>query len=495
MKKIFTIFAILYMQFSFSQTTDQKEQLLPIDTINHNSLHKSIHQEEAEKYALYNLRTDAQWDSLRGAQTGKPKSFVAKNNRTCNLNKRVYGWHPYWSNGLQTNYDWAGLTDLCYFAYEVNASTGNSSNTHSWATAQVVTDAQTNGVNVTLCATLFSGHTTFFASSTARQTLITNLINLVQSRNAHGVNIDFEGMGASHSADFTSFMIDLCNQMHTAVPGSEVSIALYAVDWSSVFDIQAMDPYVDLFIIMGYDYYYSGSTTAGPEDPLYNFQTSYNYTLTKSITYYLNKGATHSKLLLGLPYYGREWSTTANTTPSSTTGGTNSVFYNNFRNNTNGYYSSRQWDVNSFSSWYPSQRSGQWWQCFIDDAYALGKRFDIVNQQGIGGIGIWALGYDDGYSDFWDLIQNKFTDCATVPCTDTIYDMGGPARNYNANEKFTYTIAPTNASSVTLNFSSFATELNFDTLWIYDGPTITSPLLGVYHGTNSPGTISSSGSS
>jgi spore germination protein YaaH len=494
MKKIFTIFALLYLQFSFSQTTEKKEQLLPSDFINDNQpQHKSIHQEEVEKYALYNLTTDAQWDSLRGAQTGKPKSFIAKNNRTCNLNKRVYGWHPYWSNGLQTNYDWAGLTDLCYFAYEVNSSTGNSSNTHSWATAQVVTDAQANGVNVTLCATLFSGHTTFFASSTAQQTLITNLINLVQSRNAHGVNIDFEGMGASHSADFTSFMIDLCNQMHAAIPGSEVSIALYSVDWSNVFDLQAMNPYVDLFIIMGYDYYYSGSATAGPEDPLYIFQTGYSYSLTKSISYYLNKGASNSKLLLGLPYYGREWSTSGNTSPGSTTGSTNSVFYNEFRNNINGYYSNRQWDVNSFSTWYPSQRSGQWWQCFIDDEYCMSKRFDIVNQQGIGGIGIWALGYDDGYNDFWDLIQSKFTDCASVPCTDTIYDMGGPARNYNANEKFTYTIAPTNATSVTLNFSSFTTELNFDTLWIYDGPTISSPLLGTYHGTNSPGTISSSG--
>ncbi|MBL2951458.1 hypothetical protein ELO23_30375, partial [Klebsiella pneumoniae] len=73
--------------------------------------------------------------------------------------------------------------------------------------------------------------------------------------------------------------------------------------------------------IMGYDYYYSGSATAGPEAPLYNFQTSYNYTLAKSITYYVKQGATPSKLLLGLPYYGREWETAANTAPSSTTGG------------------------------------------------------------------------------------------------------------------------------------------------------------------------------
>ena len=460
-------------------------------------MHKSIHQEQAEKYAQYNLITNAQWDSLRIAETGIGVSATPKsnsNNRTCNLTKRVYGWHPYWNTGLETNYDWNGLTDLCYFAYEVNASTGNASSTHNWATASVVTTAQNNGVNVTLCATLFSNHTTFLGSSSAKSTLINNLVSLVQSRNAHGVNIDFEGMAASNNAGFTSFMIDLCNQMHNAVPGSEVSIALPAVEWSNIFNVTALSPYVDLFIIMGYDYYYSGSSTAGPGSPLYNFQTSYDYTLTKSITYYLNKGVSKSKLLLGLPYYGREWRTNTGTIPGTTQGNTNSVFYNAVRNNTNGYYSNRQWDANSFSSWYPSQRSGQWWQCFADDAYSMKKKFDLVNMTGIGGIGIWALGYDDGYNDFWNLIQNKFTDCAVVPCTDTIYDLGGPNRNYYNNENFTYTIAPTNATGVSLNFTSFSTEANYDTLWIYNGATTNSPLIGAYHGANSPGTVNATGS-
>lgn len=458
------------------------------------SNHTSIHQQQAEDYAVYDLSTDAQWDSLRLAQSGIAKKITARSSRACNLNKRVYGWHPYWSNGLQTNYDWNGLTDLCYFSYDVNSANGSATSTHNWSTATVVTDAQANGVNVTLCATLFSGHTAFFASSTSQQTLITNLINLVQSRNAHGVNIDFEGMSASHSAAFTTFMINLCNQMHTAIPGSEVSIALYAVDWGGVFNMTALDPYVDLFIIMGYDYYYSGSSTAGPEDPLYNFQTSYNYTLTKSITYYLKQGASESKLLLGLPWYGREWTTSAGTIPGATTGaGTNSVTYATMRDNTNGYYSSRQWDATSFSSWFPSQRGGVWWQAFIDDKYSMGKRLDIVNQRGIGGIGIWALGYDDGYSDLWDLIREKFTDCAVIPCTDTIYDMGGPNRNYYDNEDFTYTIAPTGATGLSIDFSSFATEASYDTLWIYNGSSTASPLIGSYNGSSSPGTITASG--
>ena len=67
--------------------------------------HKSIHQTESEKYANYNLETDAQWDSLRAFTTGTNKIVRLKDNRACNLQKRVYGWHPYWQNGLQSNYD------------------------------------------------------------------------------------------------------------------------------------------------------------------------------------------------------------------------------------------------------------------------------------------------------------------------------------------------------------------------------------------------------
>ncbi|MFL5762450.1 MAG: glycosyl hydrolase family 18 protein [Bacteroidia bacterium] len=520
MKNLLVAFSVTLGTFAFSQTTKPYTCRLPLNeeadftpdydadsnitnipncfTIKQwlrDRDHKSIHQEESEKYSQYHFTKDEQWDSLR-TFNGEVKHPVAfrSSSRACSLNKRVYGWHPYWNAGLEANYDWSSLTDLCYFSYEVNSANGNAITTHNWSTASVVSTAQANGVNVTLCATLFSGHTAFFSSSTSQQTLITNLINLVSARGAKGVNIDFEGMGASNRADFTAFMINLSNQMHTAIPGSEVSICLYSVDWSNVFDMAAMDPYVDLFIIMGYDYYYSGSTTAGPEDPLYNFQTSYNYTLTKSITSYLKQGTTYSKLLLGLPWYGREWGTTSASIPSATSGaGTNTVTYKTMRDNVSGYYNTRSWDPVSFSSYYASVRGGQNWQAFVDDAASMAKRFDIVNQRGIGGIGIWALGYDDGYSDMWNLIRDKFSSCATVPCTDTIYDMGGPSRNYYDNENYTYTIAPTGATGLSLNFTSFSTEANYDTLWIYDGPNTSSPLIGYYHGTSSPGTITASG--
>ncbi|MGL4597907.1 MAG: T9SS type A sorting domain-containing protein, partial [Bacteroidia bacterium] len=144
-------------------------------------------------------------------------------------------------------------------------------------------------------------------------------------------------------------------------------------------------------------------------------------------------------------------------------------------------------------NYYPYQVSNVWRQCFINNAYTRGKRFDFVNQRNLGGIGIWALGYDDGYPDYWNAISDHFTSCTVVPCSDTLWDMGGSGRNYYSNENYTTTIAPTGAASVSLNFLSFNTQLNVDSLWLYDGPSASAPLLGVYSGSNSPGTVNSTG--
>ena len=460
---------------------------------------QSTIQEQSNHYKNYSFSKDTQWDSLNTIENGTVYQANSNQQKTtsCTLNKKVYGWHPYWVGSVYTNYDWSMLSDFCYFDYAVSPTTGNNTNaSFAWATSAAVTAAISNSVNVHFCATLFGSHSTFWGSPTAQQTFITNAMNLLNSRpGSNGINIDFEGMGSSDKVPFTAFMTSLCNQVHAANPNYKVTMALYAVEWgNNTFDIAALNPLVDNFIIMGYDYYYSGSTTAGPEAPLYNFQTSYNYTLAKSITHYLNKGATKSKLLLGLPWYGREWETVASTAPSATTGGfTSSRTYAYVKNNAATYsLANKNFENNSFENYYSFQNTGNWRQCWIDDNYSYIRKFDLVNQRGIGGIGIWALGYDDGYSDLWNLIKDKFSTCATVACTDSIYDMGGPNRNYYDNENYVYTIAPTGASSVKLNFSYAVTEANYDTLFIYNGNSTSSPTLGVYTGTlNSTFTLTS----
>jgi hypothetical protein len=78
------------------------------------------------------------------------------------------------------------------------------------------------------------------------------------------------------------------------------------------------------------------------------------------------------------------------------------------------------------------------------------------------------------------------SDATSTSCSGTFTDTGGELGLYRKNEDYTFTIAPVNATSVNLTFSAFDIEAAWDYLYIYDGPTIASPLLGTYTGTTAP---------
>lgn len=96
-----------------------------------------------------------------------------------------------------------------------------------------------------------------------------------------------------------------------------------------------------------------------------------------------------------------------------------------------------------------------------------------------------------------NITLNPQTNSTQTACTGTLFDTGGPNQDYGPNTNATITIAPTGASTVTLTFISFDFELNWDYLYVYDGPSTNSPLIGQYTGNNLPngGIITSTGGS
>jgi len=80
-------------------------------------------------------------------------------------------------------------------------------------------------------------------------------------------------------------------------------------------------------------------------------------------------------------------------------------------------------------------------------------------------------------------------------CTGTYYDPGYLS-DYFDNANLIQTLTPTTAGAkVRAVFTAFSTEAGYDYLRIYDGPNTSSPLIGTYHGTNGPGTVTATNAS
>jgi hypothetical protein len=98
--------------------------------------------------------------------------------------------------------------------------------------------------------------------------------------------------------------------------------------------------------------------------------------------------------------------------------------------------------------------------------------------------------------------------CELAPvfeCGGVFTDTGGPNGNYSNNEDVTWTITPDEADEfVTVIFTEFDVEANWDALYVFDGPDTSSPLIssgnpptisgfpaGGYYGTAIPGPFAS----
>lgn len=448
----------------------------------------SIRQMEMKRYEGYRFEREEQWDSLFGRAPHPSLSMRSQAQPqapACPLNRMVFGWSPYWMGTAYESFDYSLLSDVCYFSYEVDPATGNYTDIHNWKTTGLIPMAKANGTRVHLCATLFNSHGLLFANPASRRTLIDSLVALVKLRDGDGVNIDFEGVAGDQRANLAQFMAELAARFHTEIPGSIVSMAVPPVDWSNAFDVASMAAYVDMFFIMGYDYHWTSSSDAGPVAPKNNGSRWSPYDVTRSIRTYLGRGVPSRQLALGVPYYGYDWRAADSTPGAATLGAATAVRFETATQRAAEY--GRRWDTHSSTPYYVYRSGSEWHQTWYDDQESLGLKYDLVLSRNLAGIGIWALGYDGASRALWDAIAGRFTICGSSPCSGTVADMGGPTGNYFENDSYTFTIAPPNAASVALSFYSFS--IADDTLLIYNGADTSSPLLGAYSGSTSPGTV------
>ncbi len=91
--------------------------------------------------------------------------------------------------------------------------------------------------------------------------------------------------------------------------------------------------------------------------------------------------------------------------------------------------------------------------------------------------------------------DEQTVDETTTACSGRFTDTGGELGMYRKNEDYTFTINPPNTNVLSLTFTAFDLENNYDFMYIYDGPSTAASLIGIYTNNNMPPTITASNGS
>lgn len=328
------------------------------------------------------------------------------------MSHAVYGFHPYWiSDATASGYYYSLLTHVAYFSAEVDESsttTGGFTTTRNWSSTQVVNYCKSNGVKIHLTVTMFDNHSRVLANATYRANLINNIKTQLALRSADGVNIDFEGMAADQKTNFRLFISELGASLKP--DGYALVIDLPAVDWNGIFDntfFTTVNTVVDQYFIMAYDYYWRGSTTAGPISPV-TTGTAIRH-VERSIDAYTGVGLPGAKMIAGFNYYGYQWPVVSDVRMATTTGQGVSRTYAQVKTELASIPAGdRFYDDPYKSPWYRHQNAGQWYQTWYDDATSLTVKYNLVKSKGIAGTGMWALSYDGANTELWQALKSAF---------------------------------------------------------------------------------------
>lgn len=99
------------------------------------------------------------------------------------------------------------------------------------------------------------------------------------------------------------------------------------------------------------------------------------------------------------------------------------------------------------------------------------------------------------WDKFYKLLNNTYTITTYTTASGNFYDSGGPTGNYANDERKLWLFTKSGATNITINFTTFNTEANYDYLFIYDGGNINAPLIGKYSGTVNPGPLTTTNDS
>lgn len=343
-------------------------------------------------------------------------------------NKVVYGFLPYWT--ISDTVIQPEMTHLGYFSLGIAADGSlrlrSDDGSYEPGYNKLVSDEQllehfatmeTQGGSTELVLTQFLSNDIrdFLASKNAQQKLFESLDSVLLAYPFSGINVDIELNGSGTPKmrqDMTDFIKDLHAHINSKYEGISISVDMYASASSNtqIWDIPAIEPYVDYIVVMAYDFHRRGSTQAGPVAPLFGGKEFWDSDINQHLQEFV-KMVPAEKVLLGIPFYGYEWQTTSRDSQSHTfpdTGATAPIYkVEKLLERKEELKVQEHWNEEALSPYISYVEDGETYVLYYENSRSISYKLDYVNQLDLGGIAIWAIGYEGDSRELWDVISRK----------------------------------------------------------------------------------------
>nr|ALM55738.1 chitinase [Sitophilus oryzae] len=307
------------------------------------------------------------------------------------------------------------------------------------------------------------------ASATYRATFISSVITLLQTYGFDGFDLDWEypaRRDSTNSADKENFAT-LIKELKAAFDPygylltAAVSAAPTYIDTS--YDVPVLSEYLDLINLMEYDFFGAWDDTTGHNAPLYSKSiydgTTYaDYSVNASVYGWIERGASPSKLALGVPFYGRVFTLSSSSSTgvgAAVSGAGSSGPYTA----TAGFWGYNeileQFAATSFTeAWddeaqVPYAYSGTTWLSY-DNVKSITLKVEYAKSLGLGGIMLWSLETDD-------IVATSGTKFQLLQAINSAVGNSSSSNSTSSTSTTSSTTSTTTASSVTSSTASTST--------------------------------------
>ena len=228
---------------------------------------------------------------------------------------------------------------------------------------------------------------------------VTYLAYLAKRDNYVGWQLDFEFIDPADRSLYTRFVQRAAARLHR--DGRLLSIAVvprYSDDypdtratefrtseWGAPYDFRALGRVVDFMVLLTYNHHGSSS----PPGPVAG------HAWMKEALDYAVLRVPRLKLLLGIPFYGREWVETASGTLSR------SVTYSSISPLLARPDIEVQWDKRWRVPWFQYREGPEFHTVWFDDSRSYKEKLQLVREYNLRGFAAWRLGTED--PQFWSV--------------------------------------------------------------------------------------------